>query len=187
MTDCVDILLAEDDVQVRRFLRHLLEQEGYSIAEAGDGPSAVDLARRHRPRCVLVDIGIPGMDGLAVTRALRRDPRTSGTHIHCLTGNTDAESREQAHQAGCEEFLTKPVQVRELLSVVGQLRSSPQSSVGGLGFTEAQDLLDWLERKGCTESALDVQDDGYFAVRCTCPSGLQLRRDLDGSIHLAPL
>jgi hypothetical protein len=51
---------------------------------------------------------------------------------------------------------------------------------------EAQDLLDWLERQGCTESALDVQADGYFAVRCICPSGLQLQRDLDGCIHMAP-
>jgi CheY-like chemotaxis protein len=186
MSECIDILLAEDDAQVRRFLRRLLEREGYSIAEAVDGPSAVDLAQRHRPRCILVDIAMPGMDGLAVTRALRRNPQTSQAQIHCLTGSNDPLSREEAHKAGCNQFLIKPLKVPELLLAIRPLRGIKPSLVGDLGLMEAQDLLDWMERHGCSEMGLDVQANGLFAVHCICPSGLQLRPLACGRVQLVP-
>jgi two-component system cell cycle response regulator DivK len=114
----VDILLVEDDAPTRWVLRRLLESEGYTIAEAADGREAVDLTRQCRPQCVFLDLVMPGLDGFAVARTLRQDPRTRGTHIHALTGRTDAASREQALRAGCETYLTKPVNVEQLLDVV---------------------------------------------------------------------
>jgi len=87
----VDVLIAEDDELLRLSLRLLLEQEGYTCAEAATGREALEAAHRHRPRCVLLDLGMPELDGLAVTRLLRSDPRTRAAHIHCLTGEADAD------------------------------------------------------------------------------------------------
>jgi len=118
----VDILIAEDHDLTRRSLRLLLEREGYTCAEAGNGKEAVELARLRSPRCVLLDLAIRVVDGITVARRLRADPQTSGIHIHCLTGHQDPAIRHEARQAGCELFLPKPVDIEALLTVLrGQL------------------------------------------------------------------
>src|SRR6266545_4485521 len=98
----VDVLIVEDDEPMRRSLRLLLEGEGYHCAEAGDGREAVERARRQAPDCVLLDIVMPGLDGLTVARTLRLDPLTRAAHIHCLTGLTDPRVRQSALEASCE-------------------------------------------------------------------------------------
>src|SRR3954451_4671484 len=105
----IDVLIADDEAVARKVVRRLLEQQGYTCAEAGDGRQAVELARSLSPRCVLLDLSMPGLDGFAVARTLRSDPRTRAAHIHCLTGMTDSQSRSQASASGCELYLTKPV------------------------------------------------------------------------------
>jgi CheY-like chemotaxis protein len=183
----VDILIAEDDALVRGYLRHLLEREGYTIAEAADGIQAVDLARRHQPRCVLLDLGMPGKDGFTVARELRLDPRTRTAHIHCLTGRMDSAAREQALRAGCEMYLTKPVNTTQLLEVVGQqVKAAEPEWVTGLGLAEARDLMDWLENHGCTRMELDYRGEEGFAVRCCSPPGQRLGRDEKGRVCLLP-
>src|SRR5262249_55498807 len=94
-TTAVDVLIAEDDAPTREGIRRLLEQQGYRGAEAGDGREAWELARRPLPRCVLLDLRMPALDGLAVACQLRADPRTCGAAIHCLTGLTDEGSRRE--------------------------------------------------------------------------------------------
>jgi CheY-like chemotaxis protein len=182
----VDILIAEDDAIVRDCLRRLLEHAGYTIAEATDGIQAVDLARRHRPRCVFLDLGMPGKDGFTVARELRLDPRTRTARIHCLTGRLDNEAREQARQAGCEAYLTKPVNVAELLGLVqDEVRQAEAEWITGLGLTEAQQLMDWLENNGCAGLELDMRNEEGFAVRCCQPPpGLRLGRDENGTVRL---
>src|SRR5438105_12163267 len=105
----VDVLIAEDDDLLRQSYRLLLEGHGYVCVEAESGEEAVELARQRSPRCLLLDLNLPGMDGFAVARTLRADPRTSGVHIHCVTGLSDAGSRLRASRSGCELYLTKPV------------------------------------------------------------------------------
>jgi DNA-binding response OmpR family regulator len=183
----VDVLIAEDDDMVRGFLRRALEREGYTIAEAADGIQAVDLARRHRPQCVFLDLGMPGKDGFTVARELRLDPRTSAAHIHCLTGRVDTAAREQALRAGCEMYLTKPVNLSQLLIVVqNQVRRAECEWVTGLGMAEAQDLMDWLENNGCTNLEVACHGNEGFAVRATCPPGKRLGRDEKGQIRIMP-
>jgi CheY-like chemotaxis protein len=185
----VDILIAEDDALVRGCLRRLLEHEGYTIAEAADGIQAVDLARRHRPQCVFLDLGMPGKDGFTVARELRLDPRTRAAHIHCLTGRMDSAAREQALRAGCEMYLTKPVNSEQLLQVVQeQVKRAEPEWVDGLTMAEARDLMDWLENNGCSGLELDWRGEGKFAVRCLCPPpNLRLGRDEEGRIRLLPV
>jgi CheY-like chemotaxis protein len=169
----VDVLIAEDDETLRLGVRYLLEHEGYVCAEATDGLEAVEVALQRTPRCLLLDLGMPGLDGFEVARHLRSDPRTRAVHIHCLTGMTGPDVRRQAAEAGCEGFLTKPVAPEVLLEAVRGPEPRPEvRRFSGLNLAEAEDLLDWLQNHGCTE--LDTSlDDAGVTVRCVCPPGFQ--------------
>jgi CheY-like chemotaxis protein len=114
----LDVLIAEDDPGIREALCFLLEHEGYTCATAENGREAVEIAQQTPPRLVLLDLMMPEMDGFKAARQLRKDPRTRDVHIHCLTGRTDPAARLQAHRAGCEVYLTKPVDVEGILDVV---------------------------------------------------------------------
>jgi CheY-like chemotaxis protein len=162
----IDILIAEDDAPARAGVRLLLEQQGYRCAEAGNGREAVELARRYRPRCVLLDLRMPELDGFTVARRLRADPRTRDAAIHCLTGLTDETVREEAHAAGCERFLAKPVDAADLLEAVRPQPSAAEEWVGGLTMTQAEELLDWLEAHGAA-GELNYEEGKGFAVRRT--------------------
>jgi two-component system phosphate regulon response regulator PhoB len=165
----VDVLIVEDDAVLRESLRLLLERAGYTCAEADNGPAVLDLARHQPPRCVLLDLGIPGQDGFKVARLLRADPRTRGLHIHCLTGRSDPATREQADRAGFETVLTKPVDPAQLLGLVAEQVRDTAVEVGGLTMREAEELLDWLEGLGWDEREL-ILEDGGFRVRYRRPS-----------------
>jgi CheY-like chemotaxis protein len=182
----VDVLIADDDAESRWAIRHLLERRGYTCAEAEDGPRAVDLARAAPPQCLLLDLTMPGLDGFGVARRLRLHPRTRGIHINGLTGLGDPGARVRARLAGCEEFLTKPVDTARLLEVVRRHVEPPAAVwLAGLTMAEARDVLDWLERSGCDGLAVSCQGR-HFAVRCDCPPGLRLGRDASGRVCLLP-
>jgi DNA-binding response OmpR family regulator len=161
----VDILIAEDDPHVRFILRNLLETAGYRCAEAVDGLQALELARNYTPRCVLLDIVLPRMNGFDVARHLRADHRTRTARIHCVTGCTDPDTRERASRIGCDAFLTKPIDFSALLEVVKQEpRPAPLEWFGDLDMTAAEELLDRLERNGWTDLEVDCPDHNSFAV-----------------------
>jgi CheY-like chemotaxis protein len=187
----IDVLIADDDAEARWALRRLLEPRGYTVAEAEHGPGAVDLALASPPRCLLLDLAMPGQDGFGVARRLRLEPRTRGIHIHCLTGLGDLGARVRARLAGCEEFLTKPVDPARLLEVVGRHvgpHAEPPAAewltgwLPGLTVAEARDVLDWLENHGCAGLAVSGHD-GRFAVRWVCPPGLRLGVEAGGGVR----
>ncbi len=164
--DPVDVLIADDDAPLRTSLRFLLEQQGYRCAEAETGREALELARENPPACVLLDLKMPELDGYAVARQLRADPRTRAAHIHCLTGQTDPAVREQAHEAGCEMFLAKPVHLGLLLKIVNQDRAAwAAREVSGLSLAEAEDLLDWRAANGYPPAEVVFRPGEGFAVR----------------------
>ncbi len=167
----VDVLIADDDPVLRSSLRLLFESEGYTCAEAEDGREALELARHALPRCVLLDLEMPGLDGYAVARQLRADPRTRAVRIHCLTGKKDPASRNRARQAGCEDYLTKPVDAAALLRAVHLAQKRPQTMcAAGLTKTDAEDLLDWLQATGRGPGQVSCDEDGGFSVRWTEPA-----------------
>jgi CheY-like chemotaxis protein len=182
----VDILIVEDDASLRAALRLLLEQNGYRCVEASNGREALSLARAHLPRYVLLDLILPGLDGFTVAGRLRADLRTFSAHIHCLTGLRYDLIREQALRAGCEQFLTKPVDPTELLEVISRQKEGEESCVATvvsrLSKERAEELLDWLQKHGCTGLAVTLADDG-FVVRCLPPPGLQLIQEKDGRLR----
>jgi CheY-like chemotaxis protein len=161
--DPVDVLIADDDPQLRGSVRMLLEAQGFTCAEAADGPQTVAVARKLAPRCVLLDLAMPGLDGLTVARRLRMHPRTAHAHVHCLTGRADPESRRQAEDAGCELFLTKPI---DPTAVVAAVRGWT-----GLTRAAAEELLDWLEAHGYVPAAVTYEEGVGFAVRLPRPFG----------------
>jgi CheY-like chemotaxis protein len=163
----VDVLIAEDDPKLRDVLRALLEQKGYRCTVAASGREAVACARQSPPRLALLDLTKPGSDSLFVARQLRADPQTRHTHIHCLSARSDAAARRQARQAGCESFLTKPLDADTLLKVVQEQVQLPEESRRtGLTLRQAEELLDWLEANGCTGAELTIEEGGKgFTVR----------------------
>ena len=181
----VEVLIADDDAPLRTAVRSLLEQQGYRCAEAGNGREALDLARQCLPQCVLLDLAMPELDGCAVARALRAHPATRAAHVHCLTGRNDAASRRDASAAGCEAFLTKPVDAAALLQVVrADVSRAGAQWLAGLSKAQAEGWLDWFEAHGYPPAHLAYQEGQGFAVRCP---GFRVSRDENGAIRFATI
>ena len=109
------ILLVEDDEMNRDMLSRRLIKRGYDIAIAVDGEQGVAMARSGRPDLILMDMSLPGIDGWTATRQLKEDSETSAIPIIVLTAHAMAGDRENAFEAGCDDFDTKPVELSRLL------------------------------------------------------------------------
>ena len=90
-------------------MRLALEDKGYRIVEASDGASAVEAAERERPEIILMDLHLPVMDGIAATRRIRSNPELKDTVVVALTAHSDQDYRSRALSAGCNAFVTKPI------------------------------------------------------------------------------
>jgi CheY-like chemotaxis protein len=117
-----DLLVVDDDPFIRRLITTTLEDVAeFRLLEARDGDQALELANRYRPQIVLLDVNIPGADGIEVCRALRANPRTSEATIVMLTASHNDLIEAQAEAAGADLFLTKPFSPLELLRLVDGL------------------------------------------------------------------
>jgi CheY-like chemotaxis protein len=103
------VLLIEDNEQNRYLATFLLEQHGYEVAPASDGPTGIELAKTIRPALILLDIQLPLMDGYAVARRLRSDPSLRDIPIIAVTSYAMVGDREKALAAGCNGYLEKPI------------------------------------------------------------------------------
>ena len=109
------IMVVEDNEPSRDVLSRRLERRGFTVVPAVDGLEAVALARTHTPDLVLMDLGLPGIDGWEATEQLKRDRETQHIPIIVLSAHAMLSDREQALAAGGDDFDTKPVQLRRLL------------------------------------------------------------------------
>jgi DNA-binding response OmpR family regulator len=109
------VVLAEDDSAIRDLVRDRLRQEGLDVRAVGDGPAALR-ASRERADLLLLDIGLPGIDGLEVTRTLRRE--ASAVPIVMLTARTDEIDRVIGFEVGADDYVCKPFSPRELMERV---------------------------------------------------------------------
>ena len=108
------VLVVEDGPQMRRFLRTSLSAHGYRVIEAGTAREALILARGHRPDLILLDLGLPGLSGLDVARALSQSPDLHHTRLIALSGWSHDEARQKSLEAGFDDFLVKPVAIETL-------------------------------------------------------------------------
>ncbi|MGB9738990.1 response regulator transcription factor [Chloroflexus sp.] len=112
------ILVVDDEPGIVKIARDYLERAGFHVTSAGDGPSALRLARQEHPSLIVLDLMLPGMDGLDVTRALRQDPLTAGVPIIMLTARVEETDRLIGLELGADDYITKPFSPRELVARV---------------------------------------------------------------------
>ena len=118
MTESRQVLVVEDEADIRNLVRYNLEQEGYVVAEAADGEQGLALARKQRPHLVVLDLMLPGMNGLEVCRVLRGDEKTAKMPVVMLTARATEVDKVLGLEIGADDYVTKPFSPRELLARV---------------------------------------------------------------------
>jgi two-component system cell cycle response regulator DivK len=113
------ILIVEDNEKNLKLVRDLLQVKGYRTLEAGTAELGVRLARQHTPQLILMDIQLPGIDGVTALGQLRADPATAKIPVIALTAFAMHDERQRFRSAGFDGDLVKPINIRELLAVVG--------------------------------------------------------------------
>lgn len=115
------MLVVDDTPDNREMYIEYLRFSGFRVVGAEDGESAVEVARKYQPTVILMDLSLPGIDGLEATRILKADPNTRHIHIIAVTGHAEPASRERAMSAGCDLFLAKPALPNEIAEQIVRL------------------------------------------------------------------
>ena len=114
------VLVIEDNEMNMKLVRSLLQIGKYSVLEASDAENGIQLAREHHPDLILMDIQLPGMDGLTATREIKNDPEVKDISIVALTSYAMQGDEEKARDAGCSGYIAKPIDTRSFLETVVQ-------------------------------------------------------------------
>jgi two-component system cell cycle response regulator DivK len=115
------LLLVEDTEDNRFMMRRLLEMEGYRVVEARNGEEAVKVAEAENPELILMDLSLPVIDGLAATRLIRKLPSFEATPIIAVSAHDTADFQTEALDAGCNRYITKPIDFGELENLIREL------------------------------------------------------------------
>jgi DNA-binding response OmpR family regulator len=118
------VLLVDDDPVILKLLQVNFEMEGYNVLTANDGVEGLEKARAERPDVVILDIMMPRMDGLEVTRELKGDDSTKDMPILLLSAKAQASDIQLGREVGADDYLTKPFDPLELLERVGEILKS---------------------------------------------------------------
>jgi two-component system response regulator MprA len=147
------VLLVDDDAPIRRMLARTLTAEGYAVAAVGDGGSALAQVERSVPDVIVLDVAMPGMDGLAVTRRLRA--KGLPVPILLLTARDALQERVAGLDAGADDYLVKPFEVEELTARVRALLRRNQPPGETLAFSDlALDVESGTARRGGRDLSL---------------------------------
>jgi signal transduction histidine kinase/ActR/RegA family two-component response regulator len=119
------VLVVDDNQDAAETLSFLLKQAGHEVRVAHDGPGALEMARGQRPQVVLLDIGLPGMDGYEVARALREGVGLRNAYIVAITGFGQPDDRRRAEESGFDDHLAKPVEPARLFAMLGAMAGEP--------------------------------------------------------------
>ena len=118
------ILVVEDEQFSAVIVGHIIRNAGHTVIPARDGKEAISKAKRERPDLIIMDLSLPAMTGWEATRRIKSDPATSGIPIVALTASLTAADRDEAYEAGCDAYETKPIDVERLLTHVTELVKS---------------------------------------------------------------
>jgi CheY-like chemotaxis protein len=122
------VLLVEDTEDNRFMMRRLLEMSGYEVIEARNGEEAVRLASEQHPEMILMDLSLPIIDGLAATRRIRALPGFETIPIVAVSAHDTADFHADAIAAGCNSYITKPIDFGQLEGLIGRLLSKRQGT-----------------------------------------------------------
>lgn len=125
------ILVVEDNLMNMRLMEMTLSTRNYTLFKATDGQQALDIAERERPDLIIMDINLPGMSGLEVTSKLRKTPAFSHIPIIGITAYAMKGDREKVLESGCDVYLSKPINTRELPVIIAELLSQRQKITPG--------------------------------------------------------
>jgi len=115
------ILIVEDNDKNRKLVRDVLTFKGYEVIESETGEEGVRLAQERRPTLVLMDIRLPGIDGVEALRRLRAEETTRGISVMAMTASVMSEDRQKIMAAGFDAYQSKPINVTEFVAAVAQL------------------------------------------------------------------
>ena len=132
------ILLVDDEERIVELARDYLDRAGFAVLTASDGPSALETARGRHPDLIVLDLGLPGLDGLEVTRALRRE---SAVPIVMLTARDDELDKLLGLELGADDYLTKPFSPRELVARVRAVLRRSDAATAPSDLIHAGDVV----------------------------------------------
>jgi CheY-like chemotaxis protein len=112
------ILIVDDNPQNLKLVRVLLSGEGYAVSTARDAEEALTVLASFRPRLILMDLQLPGMDGLELTRRLKADPQRRDIIVVALTAYAMKGDEEKARAAGCDDYIAKPIDTDALAAMI---------------------------------------------------------------------
>ena len=115
------ILLVEDNEMNRDMLSRRLERKGYEVVIAVDGQAGIDMASSGNPDIILMDLSLPVIDGWEATRKIKADPATQSIPVIALTAHAMAGDKQKALEAGCDDYDTKPIDLKRLLEKIDNL------------------------------------------------------------------
>src|SRR5918911_1710845 len=115
------VMVVEDFEDNRFMMRRLLEMSGYRVVEAMNGEEAIEIAGRERPGLILMDLSLPLLDGLAATRRIRQHPELRDVPIVAVSAHDTADFHADALAAGCNDYVTKPIDFDQLETLLGRL------------------------------------------------------------------
>lgn len=131
------VLVVDDELKITRLLRDYLQQAGFRVVTAADGPAALATARSEQPDMIVLDLGLPGIDGLDVTRALRK---SSDVPIIILTARAEEADRIVGLELGADDYLVKPFSPKELVARVRAVLRRVDASIEAPELVRAGDL-----------------------------------------------
>ena len=128
------ILIIEDEAAIRRVLTKILseENESYKVEEAEDGLQGLEKVKNEDYDLILMDIGLPGIDGWTATRRIKDNPATKHIAVIALTAHAMTTDREKASESGCDDYETKPIDFTRLFEKLDSLLAGNPSSLAGL-------------------------------------------------------
>ena len=120
------ILIVEDNPENMRLIEMILGNKGYTLLNATDGEEALDVATREHPDLILMDVQLPKINGLEVTKRLRADPAFSDTIIIGLTAYAMKGDKEMVIESGCDTYIAKPFSTRKLSELIAEMLAKQQ-------------------------------------------------------------
>ena len=184
MVDVKTVLIVEDELRITRLVRDYLEQAGFAVVEAADGPAAIVAARTERPDMILLDLGLPGMDGLDVTRRLRE---TSSVPIIMLTARVEETDRIVGLELGADDYITKPFSPRELVARIRAVLRRADATLGGGEVVKAGDVTLDIPKRRVTVRDADVEltatEFDLLLTLARHPGRIYTRAQLLDSVH----
>jgi len=176
------ILLVDDEKDILEFLGYNLRKEGYTVYTASNGPEGIALAREHKPHLIILDVMMPGMDGVETCQLLRQESELQHTVIIFLTARSEDYSQIAGFDAGADDYVAKPIRPKVLLSRVKALLRRAKPAQSNVDVTSVSNLVIDRERyvifKDGKEISLPRKEFELLALLVSKPNKVFSREEI---------